>query len=379
MLIVRILILTLLVSFTLNGRAAAQSLSVTGGRIELPDGDVIGAAFYEDMDTVIVQQSVISTENGGLVFRSHRQLTSWSMKSRLQLAKSEFGLSPSGSSTHPCGRVEVVPALTRVYICSAETNLEILDAKSLKTTGSIAAGSNQRIYDFAIDEQRGKVFVLSLRSDMSVRLAAYSLTTGIALQEITLSQTAWGGPEMALEPKTGRVAVTEWHESGHQYASNITLCESTSSRSCTNLGSVDPVAQMTFLGRTILFATSNPANNKKDCIGSLNVSTRAVSHDYCSPSTGVHFAVGVILNKYIVGFTGTTKTHAFLERNSSRQSSFSIWRAENPKVEAVVKDPTDYGASQFELRIVASKTTAMFLTYALGSNTLSLYSIKDTE
>jgi hypothetical protein len=89
--------------------------------------------------------------------------------------------------------VEVVPALGRVYICSAESNLEILDAKSLKITGSLAAGINQKIYDFVIDDQRGKVFVLSLRNDMSVRLAAYSLSDGAALQEITLSQTAWGG------------------------------------------------------------------------------------------------------------------------------------------------------------------------------------------
>ena len=169
--------------------AIAQSLSVTGDKISLPDGDVIGAAFDEGADTFIVQQSVMSTENGGLVFRSHRLLTSWSVKSHLQLTKREFPLSPVGSSTHPCGRVDVVVAsLGRVYLCSAETRLEVLDAKDLNEIGGVAVGINQHIYDFAIDEQRSKIFVLSLRSDMSVRLAAYSLSDGSALQEITLSQ-----------------------------------------------------------------------------------------------------------------------------------------------------------------------------------------------
>ena len=328
----------LLLFCVLGFRVMAQSLSATGGKIELPAGDVIGVAFHEGADAFIVQQSVISNENGGLVFRSHRLLTSWSVKSHLQLGKREFELSPSGSSTHPCGRVEVVAG--RVYLCSAETQLEILDAKNLNEVGRLAAGINQNIYDFTIDEQHSKAFILSLRDDMSVRLAAYSLSDGRVQKEITLSQKSWGGAKLTLEPKTGQVAVAESHDVGHRYASNISLCEAATALSCANLGSVAPVAQMTFLGRQLLFATSNPANDKKDCIESLNVNTRKIFHEYCSPATGVHFAVGAILKRYVVGFTGTTKTHAFLERNSSTQSSFSIWRAENPKVQAVVNDPT---------------------------------------
>jgi hypothetical protein len=371
------ILLTVLFLCAFGLSAIAQSLSVRGDKISLPDGDVIGAAFDDDASTFIVQQTVISTENGGLAFRSHRLLTSWSAKSHLQLTKREFPLSPLGSSTHPCGRVDVVASLGRVYLCSAETRLEVLDAKDLNEIGGVEVGINQNIYDFAIDEQRTKIFVLSLRSDMSVRLAAYSLIDGRELQEIALSETAWSGARLALEPKTGQVAVAHSQETGHRYASNINVCESAATLTCTNFGNVDPVAQMAFLGRQLLFATSNPANDKKDCIGSLNVSTRTISRDYCSPSTGVHFAVGAILKRYVVGFTGTTKTHAFLERNSSIQSSFSIWRAENPKVEAVVNDPTDYGASQYEIRIVVSKTAAMFLTYSWRSNALYLYSIKD--
>jgi hypothetical protein len=372
-------LLALLLFCTLGLSTIAQSLSVAGDKISLPDGDVIGAALDPDAGVFIVQQSILSTENGGLVFRFHRVLTSWGINSRLQVIKREFPLRPVGSSTHPCGRVDVVSSLGRVYLCSSETHLDVLDTKTLHDIGVVGGGVDQNIYDFAIDEQRSKIFVLSLRSDMSVKLATYAMRDGSPLQEITLSQKPWSGAKLAVEPKTGQVAVADSQETGHRYVSNINLCESATALTCSPLGKVDPVSQMSFLGRDLLFATSDPANDKKDCIGSLDVSTRVISHAYCSPSTGVHFAVGVILKRYIVGFTGTTKTHAFLERNSSILSSFSVWRAENPKVEAVINDPTDYGASQYELRIAASKTTPMFLTYAWRSNALYLYTIKDGD
>jgi hypothetical protein len=379
MLTMRKALVAFLFLYTLGLSAVAQSLSLVGNRVSLPDGDVIGAALDPDAGVFIVQQSVLSTENGGLVFRSHRVLTSWGINSRLQVIKREFPLRPPGSSTHPCGRVDVVSSLGRVYLCSSETHLDVLDTKTLHDGGLVGGGIDQNIYDFAIDEQRNKIFVLSLRGDMSVKLATYAMRDGSPLQDFTLSQKPWSGAKLALEPKTGQVAVANSQETGHRYSSNINLCESTATLTCSPLGKVDPVSQMAFLGRDLLFATSDPANDKKDCIGSLDVGTRVISHAYCSPSTGVHFAIGTILKRYVVGFTGTTKTHAFLERNSSIQSSFSVWRAENPKVEAVVNDPTDYGASQYELRIAVSKTTPMFLTYAWRSNALYLYTIKDAD
>jgi hypothetical protein len=375
----RKLLLTQLFFCAFGLSAAAQTLSVTAEKISLPDGDVIGAAFNADAGIFVVQQSVISTENGGLVFRSHRLLTSWSIANHLQVIKQEFPLSSAGSSTHPCGRVDVVSSLGRLYICSSETHLDVLDSKTLSESTIVGGGIDQNIYDFLIDEQRSKIFVLSLRSDMSVRLATYALGNGGALQEVILSPTPWSGAKLAIEPKTGLVAVADSQETGHRYASNINLCESAAAFTCSSLGKIDAVSQMTFLGRDLLFATSEPANDKKDCIGSIDVGTHVISHPYCSPSTGVHFAVGVILKRYVAGFTGTTKTHAFLERNSSIQSSFSVWRAENPKAEAVVNDPTDYGASQYELRIAVSKTTPMFLTYAWRSNALYLYTIKESN
>lgn len=379
MLILTRLLLTLIL-LTMSGLCVnAQSISVRSARIGLLEGNVIGASFDDGKDAIIVQQSVISTTNGGLVFQSSREITSWSLKNNLQIARHDFGMSPSGSPIHPCGRVEVVPALGRAYICSAQTNLEILDAATLSVIGRVADEKSQNIYDFTIDDQRDTIFVLSLRSDMSVRLAAYALKDGAKLQEIVLSQAPSGGAQIALESRTGQVVVTESHQSGHEYLTRIRLCQHTSLFSCSDLASIEPVSQMAFLGRQLLVATRNSATDKKDCILGVNTSTRITSHSYCSRRTGVHFAVGVILDRYVVGFTGTTKTHAFLEYNTPIQSSFSIWRAEEPKVVATVIDPTDYGASQYEVRVGVSRTTPRFLTYATGSNALYVYSIMDSN
>lgn len=81
-------------------------MEVTGSRVPLPDGNVLGAAFYEGKGMFFVQQSVLSTENGGLVIRSHRQLSSWNVENRSMVTRRVFDEALQGASAFPCGRVE---------------------------------------------------------------------------------------------------------------------------------------------------------------------------------------------------------------------------------------------------------------------------------
>jgi hypothetical protein len=127
----------------------------------------------------------------------------------------------------------------------------------------------------------------------------------------------------------------------------------------------------------MLIATSTFADNKKDCVLSIDRVTRSVSREYCSPSTGVHYAVGVADKRFVMAFTGVSKRGWFSEENKSVAASFSIWRAENSQVAAIAKDPTDYGAFQDEIRIVGSSTEPLFLAYQRVSNMLYLYSSTD--
>src|SRR5208337_4264129 len=116
-------------------RAEAQNIEVSGSKIALLEGDVIGAAFYEEKGMFFVQQTVLSTENGGLIIRSHRQLSSWGLNSRSMIAQRAFEKSPEEAYAFPCGRVEVSAKLHQLYLCSADAYIEILDPDSLKTVG----------------------------------------------------------------------------------------------------------------------------------------------------------------------------------------------------------------------------------------------------
>lgn len=357
----------------------AQGVAVHRVRVDLPTGDIIGAAFYEGQDTVAVQQSVVSTVNGGLAFRSHRLLTLWDVRTQTQIARREFDVNRPDTPIHPCGRVETSAALNRVYLCSAQTHIDVLDAKTLISIGALSSEVSQNIYDFGIDQARSRAFILSLHDDMSVRLAAYDLKSGARLQETTLSTAPWRGAKVAIQPRTGQVVVAVAQQSGHYDASLIRVCSLSKGLLCDEGIKVPPVGQMTFLGNELLIATQTPATDKKECIVSVDIRTKQVSPSaYCSPGTGVHFAVGVLMDKYVIGFTGTAKTHAFLEYNTSIQSSFALWRAEMPKVDAVVTDPTDYGAGQNGIRLVMGQNKPFFLAYAIrAANSLYLYLVDE--
>lgn len=83
----------------------------------------------------------------------------------------------------------------------------------------------------------------------------------------------------------------------------------------------------------------------------------------------------MITGQYIVGFTGTTKNHAFQEVVTSAQSSFTIWKAEVRMPVAVFEDPTDYGSSQYQMRIEPSEVSPQFLTYNWVTNTVYVHTI----
>jgi hypothetical protein len=355
----------------------AQGMEVIGSRVLLPDGNVIGAAFYEDKGMFFVQQSVLSTENGGLVIRSHRQLSSWNLKSRSMLTKKVFDETPQGASAFPCGRVETSATLHRVLVCSAGSHLEIIDPDNLGTVGTMAQTGDQIITDFAVDDPHGRVLVLSARRDGSIHLASYSLLNGEKRQDAVLPTTNSTKMSLAVVPRTGLIgiAVDVANRSGNK--ADIYTCGDGPNLVCTKVAQIDAVSQISFLGRQLLVATSAFADNKKDCILTVDPMTRAVSREYCSPSTGVHYAMGVVDKRYVVGFTGVSKRGWLSEENRSVASSFSVWRAETSQVAAVAKDPTDYGAFQNELRVVASSTEPLFIAYQRVSNVLCLYSIAD--
>jgi hypothetical protein len=359
-------------------QTVAPNIELRGFKLALPEGDVLGVGFDIPKDQFFVQQLVLSTAKNGRGILSSRQLSSWSLKNHSMLVKRILDLNPRHVDIFPCGRVEVSDKTNRILLCSSEGYLEVLDADTLDTVGNIAY-RNQYIYDFVVDELRRQVFVLSLRGDNSPHLTSYSLLDGGQQEEAVLPPT--GGTRMALAivGGTGQIAVAVDHHLRGGDKSDIYMCSSQPKLTCTNIALIDRISQFDLLGAELLAAKNTFADRKKDCLISLDLDTHLTSTKYCSPTTGVHYAVGVVDHKYVVAFTGIGKRLWWKEQNVTVENSFSIWSAGNPNIAAVAKDATDYGSAQSLVRIFASKVEPLFMVSVGEANVLYIYSIVDSK
>lgn len=357
---------------------ASQSIELSGSKLVLPDGNVLGVAFRPQEDTFFVQQLVLSTGEGGRGVLSSRLLSSWNWKTRTMLTKRVLDPSPRHFDRSPCARIEVSVKTKKILLCSPETYLEVLDPDSLNTVGKIAYRNDQYIYDFVVDDERGRIFVLSLCGDDSPKLTTYSLLDGSQQQEAALPRTEGRRMSLALVPTTGQVAVAVDHRFRGDTKSDIYVCSSGENMNCRSVAQVEWASQISILGKELLVAPNIFPDRKTDCLVGVNLDTHAVAREYCSPSTGVHYAVGVANDRYVVAFTGVGKRLWLREQNALVENSFSVWKAGNPNVAAVAKDPTNFGGLESVAWVFASRSEPWFIVYVGESNVLYLYSIVDS-
>jgi hypothetical protein len=242
----------------------------------------------------------------------------------------------------------------------------------------MAQDDAQRINDFAVDDLHNRLIVLARRAGGSAYLTSYSLVDGSKEHEAVLSAPNAGKMSLAVARRADQAGIAI-DSGGRGEKAEVYTCSIESSLTCSNVTRVDLAEQIGFLGRQVLVATSAFADNKKECLLTIDPVARSVKREYCSPSTGVHYAVGVVDQKYVVAFTGMSKRIWFSEEDKTVMNSFSVWREEDFQVAAVAKDSADYGAFQNALEIVASNTEMFFVAYERVSNSLTLYSIVDTN
>ena len=358
---------------------SAQSTELNGSKLVLPKGNVLGVAFCPHRDTFFVQQLVLSTGQAGRGLFSSRLLSSWSWKTHAMLTKRVLDPTPQHRDSYPCARVEVSVKANRILVCSQERYLEALDPDSLKMVGKIAYGGDQYIYDFVVDDERGRVLVLSLRDDGSPRLTSYSLFDGSQQQEAVLPRTEGRRMSLALLPKTGQVAVVVDHRYRGDTKSVIYVCSSAGTLQCRRVTQVEWASEISMLGKELLVAPNVFPDRKQDCLIAVNLDTRAVAQEYCSPSTGVHYAVGVADERYVVAFTGIGKRLWWKEQNVVVENSFSVWKAGNPHTVAVARDTSNYGGLQSVVRVFANRAEPWFVAYVGESNVLYTYSIVESK
>ena len=359
--------------------ALAQKPSLLSRKIPLPKGGVFGAAFSDSEDRILVEQGVSSPDSQQSAVLWQRVVSLWDANTMSSLATRNLGSPSKGTAPGPCTRVSAAGP-NRFAVCGAQGGIDILDSNTLETLKTVSESRAQTIYDFAVDERRDLLFALSYQEDGAIHLGEYSLAGGVRRSAAILpSASPTGRLELVLEPESGDVIAHDTYDEarwGHPEKSHVYLC-TRDPLSCVTVASVEPISGMDVLGHRLVYAVQTWTTDKKDCIYELNLTTKQTTRPYCSPQTGVRFAVGVIEGQYIAGFTGYEKTDVFQEQRVAARSSVSLWSVENRNPVAIVDDPTDYGISQSGIRISASKSKPEFLTYNPVSDAVFVYSIRD--
>jgi hypothetical protein len=262
-----------------------------------------------------------------------------------------------------------------LIVCSAGSELEILKSATLATERWVAIG--QYIYDFAADEMRDRIYVVSYRGDGSTKLTAYSLSDGKQQEETTVDSTKGLSFKLLLDRKSGQVVLAETYEKNRYWRTRIYLCSGAPALSCSALSELPPVNQMDLLGRQLLFVGGDPmvTNSKRDCVNGLNLDTKAIGKEYCAEQTGVRFAVGVAAGRFVIGYTGTTKHLIWDEMLILEKSSLALWNVEGPHVAATLTDGSAKGDPRHY--IVASHAKPTFLLY--NSSNLAFVTIDENE
>jgi len=351
-----------------------QKLEIVSSRPQTMPGIVLGAVFNENKNEFFIQDFTFRNTAGGQI--GQRRISSWNLSSGEMKGNPRIDEYPATSSSYPCGRIEFVPSMNAVVVCSQGSSLEFLDGGSLVLKEKMELINRGTIFDFAIDKGANTLLVLSLSTDKKVHIASYSLSDRTQRSDLVLEPGyATSTLSVAISPSSRLAAVTTTlSEKGK---GTLYSCTYDRRVECKSLGDGPPISQIDFLGKQLLFAPSSFPDDKRACITSVNLSTNLRTKAYCAPRTGVHFAVGVIEEKYIVGYTGLRSTNWLTENAKVVENSFSVWRPENKQSQAKVNDPTNDKGLQLFL-IVTSKSMPYFIAFDF-SNEFCLYKIKEVE
>ena len=260
----------------------------------------------------------------------------------------------------------------RVLICQDAENLGVLSADTLATLSEIHCGG--RIFDFAIDHTTNRVFIAWESASDDQYLTTFDIASGAQTQQVEVSSGVVANVQIALDERTKEVAVALSRYNRGGYSTSLFGCDYAERMNCNFAVNVGQVAQIAILGRQVLLASGLLANDPHVCITNVNLMSKEISHEYCAPKTGIHFAVGIVAGDYVVGYSGVQKWLAWKEVNLSVTSSVSMWRYEGKETVETIQQ--EVPASFCEgARIAVSRDGPRFLLYSETSNIAYVYSV----
>jgi hypothetical protein len=108
----------------------------------------------------------------------------------------------------------------------------------------------------------------------------------------------------------------------------------------------------------------------------MNLATHEVdAHAFCKPEVGVHYALAVVGQDLVVGFTGYANRNFFTESIKGVNNSASVWDAESKHLIAVTGSMENYGAYQADVRIVTDHGQHQLIVFQRLTNAMSLYEL----
>jgi hypothetical protein len=365
------LILTLFCSLA-GGSLIAQSLRLQGSKIVLPEGNVIGASLSNDL--VFIQQAVFHAD--GPVVHVSRRILAWDIRTNSVVKEKILDMGKSALLGNDCGKVEVI-AQRRIVVCENHETLVMLDAVTLAPVSRIYCDG--RIYDFSVDDSLKRVFV-ALRSGSDVQyLTMFDIDTGKQIAQTRISSGPVANGQIVADSRTKRVAVSHSRLEHRGYKTNVYGCSYAGRLTCEYIVTLKQVAQIAMWGRDVFLASGLLADDRHVCLTAINLNTSAVTRQYCAPQTGVHYAVGVIEGKYVIGYTGIARRLAWKEVTKTVNNSVSVWRYENGTVAAAAIQEGADAPFQAGARIACSESTPRFLLYSEMSNVTYVYSIDEAS
>ena len=350
--------------------ASGQQVKIESSKVQTLPGIILGAAFDENGNKFFVQDFSFDGPPTSRVGR--RRVSTWNLRKVEIDGNPWIDEYPITSSKYPCGRIEFIPGMNVVIVCSKGSSLEFLDAGSLALKEKREMGGLGTIFDFAVDTGSNTMLVLSVTSDGKIRLSSFSLTGQTQSSDIVVG-SSYAVSSLSMEISSPRKLATIAATIAEKGKGALYVCSYDQGLECKSLGDGPPISQISFLAGQLLFASSSYPDDKHACIISVSLSTNVRAKAYCAPRTGVHYAVGVIGEKYIVGYTGLRSTNWLTENARVVDSSFAVWRPGNIQVLARVNDPT-MGKGLQAFRVVTSNSMPYFIAFSF-SNDFTLYRI----
>ncbi|MGB7728820.1 MAG: hypothetical protein WBL50_12370 [Candidatus Acidiferrum sp.] len=212
------------------------------------------------------------------------------------------------------------------------------------------------------------------------------LSTGVLIKQSVLPELNDCYPvSVALAGNRPSVSLAVYGSAGGETYGIIELCQDHETISCTSVKSKSGIGQVEFAtSDTALFVSSSFADrsyaSRHNCVKRLSVRTLQVDQRAYCAEYGVHYALAIIKNRFLLGYSGYATYNWITETTRSLTEDISIWDVTSGHLLAVAKCPSTLGSPQGSVRIVAASSDKMqFLAFNTFGADVFLFDFSQLE